>query len=492
MKLLSKNLKLSTGNNTAIINYIDARSLGISQGDRVELSFKRKKSTAIIDITNDSTLVKRGQIGISKEVTSKIKSKNNSEYLIKVLGKPMSLESIKKKIHGNRLSETDMVLIINDVVNDNLTDIEKTFFVSACYNHELSFDETVFMTNAMVNSGSTLKFKGLVADKHCIGGVAGNRTTCFVTPIIAAAGYTMPKTSSRSITSPAGTADTMEVLCNVTLSSKQIKQVISDVGACMVWGGGMNFVPADPKLIKIEHSVSLTPTGQMIASVLSKKKAAGSTHCLIDIPTGRGSKVESRIYARYLKKRFEKVGRAIGLNVKVVFSDGTEPIGNGIGPALEARDLLWTLSNHTLASKQLKSKGIKLAGDLLKLLGEKHPYQRAKDLVEDGSALKKFNEILSAQGLIEKLPSNISIGKYSFDVVSPISGKIIHIDNKEISEIAKVAGAPFDKGAGVYLNFHKGRKIGSGDILYKIYSNSKDKLNLAIELSETNSSYYIR
>lgn len=492
MKFESKNLKLSSDTLISIVNYIDARSLEILQGDRVEVKYKNKKATAIIDITNDSNIVKRGQLGLVKELTSKLKLKNKSNVTIKVLGKPKSLDAIKKKVHGERLSKEEFELIIRDFVEDNLTDIEKTFFVSACYNHELSLNETIYMTQAMVNSGDKLHFGDVVADKHCIGGVAGNRTTCFVTSIIAAAGYTMPKTSSRSITSPAGTADTMEVLCNVSLKSKQIKEVISQVGACMVWGGGMNFVPADSKLIKIEHAVSLTPIGQMIASVLSKKKASGSTHCLIDIPVGKGSKVESKRFAKYLKKRFEKVGRAIDMNVKVVFTDGSEPIGNGIGPALEARDLLWTLSNNALASPQLKEKGIKLAGDLLKLLGEKKPYDRAKELVDNGSAFKKFNEIIEAQGLIENNPLNIKLGKFEHEVIAKCSGKIKHIDNRQISEIAKSSGAPFDKSAGVYLNFHKGRVIGKGDILYKIYSNNKDKLNQAIELSEKNSGYLIK
>ena len=399
---------------------------------------------------------------------------------------------IKKKLKGHPLDEDEFFEIVKDVVDDRLTDIEKTYFVSACYNHELSIDETIYFTKAMVNTGDVLKFKGLVADKHCIGGVAGNRTTAFVVPIIAAAGYTMPKTSSRSITSPAGTADTIEVLANVSLSPNKIKEVVRETNACMVWGGGLSIVPSDSKLIRIEHSISLDPIGQMIASVLAKKIAMGATHCLIDIPVGKGAKVETRRKAIFLKKRFIKVANALNLKLKVLITDGSEPIGNGIGPALEARDLLWTLGNHPLASKQLRDKGVNLAGQLLKLLGEKHPFELANKLLEDGSALRKFNEILKAQGLIENQAKKIKLGKFVTGLKSDVSGKIKHIDNHFISTLAKIAGAPSDKGAGVYINFHKGRSISKGDVLLKIYSESKDKLNDAYKFASNHEIFIIK
>ncbi len=512
MELKVKNLNISSSENVALIHFINAREFGIKQGDRIKVKFGKFGVIVLVDIAFSSSIIKRNEIGIYSDLKKKLNCKNNSIILIEQLSTPSSVVAIKKKLSGIKLNESEFLDIITDIVEDKLTDVEKTFFVSACYFNELTIDEIIYFTKAMVSTGTHLNFQTsfkinskknalnisnlkssqtIIADKHCIGGVAGNRTTCFVVPIIALAGYKMPKTSSRSITSPSGTADTMEVLCNVTLNQKQMINAINKVNAFMVWGGANGFVPSDSKLIKIEHPVSLTPVGQMIASVLSKKKAAGSTHCLIDIPIGKGSKVEKKSKAKLLKKLFEKVGKAIDLKVKVIFTDGTEPIGNGIGPALEARDLLWTLNNDKRGSVQLKEKGIQLAGELLKLLGEKRPYILAKEIVESGRAANKFNEILEEQGLIQNNPLKIKIGKYELKVLSIKTGKVKFIDNKQICDIAKIAGAPKDKGAGLYLNFHKKDFVNKGDCLYTIYSNSKLNLLDAKKLVKLNNGYLI-
>ena len=140
-------------------------------------------------------------------------------------------------------------------------------------------------TRAMIGSGTALDFgPGPIADKHCIGGVPGNRTTMVVVPILAALGLVVPKTSSRAITSPAGTADTMATLAEVSLAPERLHQVVRAAGACIAWGGALGLAPADDILITVERPMELDTEAQMVASILAKKKTVGATHVLIDIP----------------------------------------------------------------------------------------------------------------------------------------------------------------------------------------------------------------
>src|SRR5690606_7522873 len=241
-------------------------------------------------------------------------------------------------------------------------DVHLASFITACAGDALDIEEMTYLTQAMVDAGEKLQWDQTpIVDKHCIGGLPGNRTTPLVVAIVAAYGLTMPKTSSRAITSPAGTADTMEVLTNVTLSLEEIKIVVEKEGGCVVWGGTAQLSPADDVLIKIEKALDIDSEGQLIASVLSKKAAAGSTHVVIDIPVGETAKVRSTEMAQKLQDHMETVGNAVGLNVKVVVTDGTQPVGRGIGPTLEAIDILKVLKNEEDAPKDLTERALLLA-----------------------------------------------------------------------------------------------------------------------------------
>jgi AMP phosphorylase len=486
MKFKTKKLSISTGGPLVVLVYeSDATTLGIINGDRVKIN----DYTAIINTTDKLDVIKKGEVGLFYEMSKK-GIKNNILVDIIPANKPHSVEYIVKKLNGKRLNDVEIFEIIKDIVNGQLSQIEITYFVSASYFHGLNFKEIVSLTNAMIKTGDQLNFGNeIIADKHCIGGVAGNRTTVFVVPILAAAGVKIPKTSSRSITSPAGTADTMEVLTDVSLSVEKIKSVVNKVGGCLVWGGALSLAPADDIIIKVERPVSLDPTGQLLASILSKKKSMGATHCLIDIPVGRGSKILNKKKAIILKKNFLNLAKEINLKLKVVITDGSEPIGNGIGPALEARDIFWTLRNDERRSEHLLHKGVYLAGQLLELTGKCTKGKGevlAKELIENGKAYNKFIEIIKAQGAKITSPEKIKLGKFTQKIKSLVKGKITYIDNKTISRIAKLAGAPSDKLAGLYLHKHKFDKVEIGDDLYTIYASSKTALNDAVKYCKSN------
>ena len=484
MELRVKDLAIATGNPLiAIINYIDAQKLDLHHADRIRIKKGKKEIVAMIDITDSNEFVLPGEIGLFKEVYEKLRVDDYEIVTIKIEEKPKSLHYIKKKLKGKTLNEQEIRAIINDVIEDKLTEVELAFFVAGSYVHELNVNETVALTKAMLRTGQRLKLKNkIVLDKHCIGGVAGNRTTMIVVPIIAAAGLVIPKTSSRSITSAAGTADTVEELCDVSFSLDKMKNIVEKTGGCFVWGGAVNLAPADDKIIKVEHPMSLDPVGGLISSILAKKKSVSATHILIDIPLGRGSKTESKKRAEMLKKKFEIISKKLGMQAIVTITDGSQPIGNGIGPALEARDVLWTLMGSDKGSNDLKEKSIELAGLLFDLAGKTKKGNGkvlARKLLENGLAYEKFIEIIQAQKAKVIFPEQIEVGSYTSIIKATKNGVINHVSNKKINRIAKLAGAPHDLKSGLYLYVHNKDKIKKGQTLIKIYSSNKDRLKFA-------------
>jgi thymidine phosphorylase len=294
----------------------------------------------------------------------------------------------------------------------------------------------------------------------------------------------MPKTSSRSITSPAGTADTFEVLADVSFSLDEMKKIIMKTNACIVWGGSLNLSPADDKIIHVEKPLSIDSRSQLLASVMSKKASVSATHLIIDIPYGRGSKIESVKIARQVKKDFEKIGKMLGIKTKAILTDGKQPIGNGIGPSLEARDVLRVLKQDDCRPVDLEEKAISVASRIFKLVGEKSPRERAESLLRSGEAYRKLVEIINAQHKKVIDPTKIKKAKFKTDFKSRKSGKILHIDNAIISKIARAAGAPIEKAAGLDLYKHVGDTVVRGEKLFTIYSESKFKLEYADEIAK--------
>ncbi len=492
MKFRVKNLAISTGNPMiALMNKKDAIKYNLHYSDRVRITKGKKEVVAFLDISNSHGIVLPGQIGLFQEVYEKISLKDDEKVTVHLERKPKSIDYIKEKMRGKHLKKEQMQEIVEDIVNSRLNEIELAYFVSATYMNELSEKEVVYLTKSVVRTGETLKLKKrIVVDKHCIGGVAGNRTTMIVVPIVAAAGLPMPKTSSRSITSAAGTADTVEVLCNVSFSMEDMKKIVKKTGGCLIWGGGMNLAPADDKIIKVEHPMSLDPVGQLLASILAKKKSVSATHVLIDIPVGRGCKTESMKRAKLLKRKFVSVGKKLGMHVKVMITDGSVPIGNGIGPALEARDVFWTLQNSSRAALDLREKSIKLAGAILETAGKtKNGIKMATEILDSGKAYDKFIEIIKAQKAKITSPEKIKLAKHKKTIRSNFDGRIRYINNKEINRIAKLAGAPQDKQAGLYLHVHKGDMVKKGDPLFTIYSNSDERMRFARNSYKTNNPF---
>ncbi len=492
MKFRVKDMDIATGGIlVAILNKKDAEKLDLHSGDRILLRNDGKELTCVLDISESEKAVPEGKIGLFEEVLDRFKIKNNAIVSLRFTGKPESIGHIRDKLYGKHLTYEELFHIIDDITHDRLTDIEKTYFVSAGFVNGWSLEEIVDMTKAMVETGSKIKFRGVTLDKHSVGGVPGNRTTMIVIPIVAAAGFTIPKTSSRAITSPAGTADTMECLAKVELTEKKIRSVVRKTGACIVHGGSMNLAPADDKIIDVENPLSIDAEGQLLASVMAKKHSVSANHVLIDIPLGKNTKTNTWKKAKHLRKMFQLVGKKLGMNVRVIITDGSHPIGNGIGPLLEAEDVMAVLRNDPLAPDDLRKKALMMSGLLLEMTGKFKKGQgiiTARELLESGKALKTMNDIIREQGK-QKKPK---LGEFCHHVCTGKIGRIQEIDINVIAKIARIAGAPKDKGAGLYLRKKVHEFVKRGEILYTVYAENKFKLDLAMEFIRKNTGYMVR
>ncbi len=485
MRLIVKDMDIATGDvQVAILNEKDAHLLDLHHMDRIIIKKNRKKTIALIDIAESTKAVPQGKIGLFEEVIDAIRAKANDKVNIEVAPKPESLVAIKKKLDGGHLTPKDINAIVEDIVNSKLTDVELTSFVIATYTRGMNAKEIASLTKALAQTGETLRVnKYPIVDIHSIGGVPGNRTTMVVVPILVAAGCTVPKTSSRAITSPAGTADTMEVLCPVQLSISKLKKIIKEVGGFIIWGGAVNLAPADDKIINIEHPLSIDAEGQMLASIMAKKASVGATHLLMEIPIGKGTKVPNKKRAKHLARHFGELGTLLNIKIKTIITDGTQPIGKGIGPVLEARDVIWALKGNCLAPRDLIAKSIYQAGLLLEFTGKAKPGKGkalAHQLLTTGAAYGAMCRIVEAQG--GKTPDSEKLipAKEKYTLKAKKSGKIKTIETELIAKVGRLAGAPIDKDAGVYLHKTCGEKIVKGEPLLTIYARSKHKLKFAI------------
>ena len=448
---------------------------------------------AVLNIVDDSNIVDIDELGLSTQAFKQLNKPQGIKVCIAPAKPPISLKSVHKKIAGENLTEKEYHLICQDIIENRYSKMEIAAFLVACSHNGLEREEIFFLTKAMVNSGKTLNWgESIVVDKHCIGGIPGNRTTMIVMPIIAAHGMLMPKTSSRAITSPAGTADTMEVLAKVELSLEKMKKIVQSHRGMLAWGGTAKLAPVDDILISVERPLSMDSTGQLVASILSKKIAAGSTHLLIDIPVGASAKIHDNKEALQLRKLFEYIGDLFALHIEVVFTDGSQPIGNGIGPVLEARDILQVLSNQKEAPADLREKSLRLAARILEFdpdVRGGQGYAIARDILESGRAFDKMQAIIMAQG---KQDVHDQQAPLQYAVLAQDSGYIHTIDNFKIANIASLAGAPIDKLAGIDLSKKVGEKVNKGDTLFTIYACFKSELEFAKKLADEGNVYTIK
>jgi len=453
---------------------------GFEAQARIRVRFEDTYIIATLN-TIESDILQVGQAGLSEYAINLLGVKEGNEIYLSHPEPLQSLRKVRAKIYGNQLSDDDFAEIINDVVAGRLSDIHISSFLTTCAGDRLSREEILGLTKSMISVGARIAWPDqLVVDKHCVGGLPGNKTSLIVVPIVAAFGLTIPKTSSRAITSAAGTADAMETLAPVDLSFSKMQGVVEKEGGCVVWGGSVLLSPADDILIRVEQALDLDGEGQLVASVLSKKVAAGSNHVVIDIPIGITAKVRDFEQADVIKDYLITTGEKLGLRVCVVYTDGCQPVGNGIGPALSARDVLAVLQSDKDAPQDLRDRALDLAGHVLEFSARLQAgagRQMAEKILNDGQAWHKFQAICAAQGGMREPPE----AKFTHTVESKVAGEIKAIDNRRIARVGKLAGAPQDKAAGVYLHEKVHAKVEMGQPLFTVHAGSKGELEYALD-----------
>jgi len=398
----------------------------------------------------------------------------------------IALEAIKKKLLGKKLTYKEVYNLMDEISKNKMSDVLTTYFVASSFKEGFSNDELYYLTKSMVETGKKIHFSGIVADKHSTGGVAGTRTTMIVVPIIAAAGFKIPKLSSRAITSPAGTADCMETLAPVTFTVEKVKDIVDSVGGCVVWNGAMGIAPADDIIIRVEEPLSFESFDKVIVSIMAKKIAVSTNHLVLDIPVGSTMKIRHFADAEKVGKKFEMIAKKFNIKLSIDINQTSEPAARGIGPILEARDVLYVLEQDVSRPMQLESKALRLAGRLLNLCfsdtdKQKSGEEEAKKILKDGTALKKFKEIIKAQGGNSHIHSSkIKLATFKEHIKSQKKGKVTQVNNYNINSLAKILGAPHDKRAGIYLLKRIDEVVDKNEDVAIFYSSDKYRLKEAL------------
>ncbi|MBQ8179371.1 MAG: AMP phosphorylase [Candidatus Methanomethylophilaceae archaeon] len=479
MRLEVRYYDVDSSEPTVLLHDDDCVEIGVQENDRVSVSGPR---SAIVLVSRSDTLVEKGVVMVPASVMAKCGIAEGDTVSVTYSQKPDSVRSIRRKMDREKLEKEEIEAIVEDILENRLSKIEISAWLTALQINGMDIEEIAHFTKAMANTGTIIKFdREPVFDFHSLGGIPGNKITPIVVSIVAAAGIMIPKLSSRAISSACGTSDFVETFCDVLIDADRLKRVSEEIGGVFAWGGGMNLAPVDDMVINIEHPLGINPRAQMLASIMSKKVAVGATHLLVDIPTGSGTKVPTLEVARNYARDLMDLGEKLDMHVECAITYADQPVGNAVGPVLEARECISILEGSKHPASVVE-KACECAGIILDMAGIPEGAVRAREILESGAAYEKFMQIVVAQGGRPDLKSSDLVpGKYSFDLVSMKSGYIHAIHNKDIVAIAKAAGAPNDKGAGLIIHLKKGQRVEAGEKLLTIYAESEAKLKRARE-----------
>ncbi|KRE09557.1 thymidine phosphorylase [Bosea sp. Root381] len=447
---------------------------------------------ARINVVDSGWLLEPGEIGLSREAFAELGLPAGSEIELTRTPPQHSRDALRAKIQGRELGRNDYATLLRDIAEGRYPDSEIAAFLVAA-TRSLSDAEVGALARVRASFSTPLRWdEPIVVDKHSMGGIPGSRITLIVAPIVAAHGLAMPKTSSRAITSAAGTADAMEVLARVDLTADEVRRTVEQARACIAWNGRLNHSAVDDVMNAITRPLGIDSNRWSVASIISKKLTAGATHVAVDLPYGPRAKLRSREEAEELGRLFETVGRDVGLHVEAVATCGAAPIGRGIGPALEVRDVLRVLEGDAEAPPDLREKALDFAGRILSwdpAVGTlAHSRARAAALLSSGAARAALDRIVTAQGRRDPMPKPAAL---MHPVRAPRPGRIGEIDGWRIGGIARRAGAPFDKGAGIDLLRRVGDEVAAGEALFVIHASAAPDLEAAVAMAAADDGFVL-
>lgn len=488
--LKSKQIDLSSrARKYILLNAKTAIDEGVEAGARLQITSPINGESHVVTVELTEKLVSHYEVGIGNGLWEDLNLKPNELVTLDLLPQPKSLAAIRKKLLRNNLNYKEIKSILEDIVSGKLGDIEATYFASCGFNPGFNDEELYYLTKAMADSGLKISWPyEKVIDKHSIGGLAGKGITPIIVSIIASKGLVIPNTSTRAITAPAGTTDVMEVFCDMEFSKEEIEDLIKKNNACMVWGGGLDLAPADEALIEIEKPLGIELYDKFIVSILAKKVAMGLTHYVLDIPAGPDTKVHDLKDVEIIREKFEELSQRFGIKVKVFTRTALGPDGRGIGPNLEARDILYVLQQRDERFMPLEEISLQLAGELLELCDEAKPgqgYEVAKKELTSGKAYDKFKKIIAAQrGNPNIQPEDIPVGEVVYEYKATADGVVNDIENSVIKEVSHALGTPNIKKAGMFLHKQIGESFKNGEVLFTLYTTSESRLDLALKILE--------
>lgn len=445
---------------------------------------QRPSIRARINVVEPGWLLQPDEIGLSREAFAQLALPAGSEITLTRTPPQHSRDALRAKIQGAELGEAQYAMLLRDIVEGRYPEGEISAFLVAA-TRSLSDAEVGALSLVRAGLSTPMRWdEPIVVDKHSMGGIPGSRITLIVAPIVAAHGLAMPKTSSRAITSAAGTADAMEVLAKVDLTQDEVRRTVAQARACIAWNGRLNHSAVDDVMNAITRPLGIDSNRWSVASIISKKLTAGSTHVVVDLPYGRRAKLRDQAEAVELGALFETVGRTVGLHVEAIPTCGAGPIGRGIGPALEVRDVLWVLEGHTEAPADLRDKALAFAGRILSwdpaIATLENGLARAAELLASGTARQALDAIVAAQGRRDVVPRPAAL---THTVRAARAGRIGEIDGWCMSGIARRAGAPFDKSAGIDLLRRVGDDVAVGEGLFTIHASAGPDLEAAVAMA---------
>ncbi|WMS41067.1 phosphonate metabolism protein/1,5-bisphosphokinase (PRPP-forming) PhnN [Acuticoccus sp. MNP-M23] len=448
----------------------------LGAAERVDVVAGSRRVRARLALCDAGTLVGPGEAALSAPALERLGLASGSEVTVQRARAAGSRDLLRAKVAGCTLETAEIEQIALDLVAGNYSEGETAGFLVAAA-QSLTTSEVIALTRVRAALGNALVWdRPLVVDKHSLGGVPGSRISMIAVPIAAAHGLLVPKISSRAITSAAGTADVMECAARVDLTRADMGAAIAAAGATIAWNGRISHSPLDDVMNAINRPLGIRSALLDVSSILSKKLLAGATHVVIDIPAGRGAKTETRAEAAKLATLFETVGSGVGLTVRAFVTDGSRVIGTAVGPALELIDVRAVLEGAAGASAALREKALDFAAEMLAFdpsvpVGTGRA--RAESLLESGAALSAFEAIVDAQGRRQ----TATPGPFVRTICASRSGTVAGIDGPALGALARAAGAPEDKGAGVRVIAPPGAQIVAGAPVLEVVASHQDALD---------------
>lgn len=389
--------------------------------------------------------------------------------------------SLEKMRRNEELSTEDVERIMRCIRHNNFNVQEIIEFLNIINEKDLTTKEISLIAENFSDNCNKITFDKETYGFHSLGGVPGNKITPIVVSIVASAGVMIPKMSTHAITGACGTVDSTEIYCDTCSDTTEQKKICERTNGFFVCSDSLYITEynTDLLLIETERYLGINPRSLMLASIMAVEKASGVKNLLMDFPMWHNTKIKNEAMAKSYEKQFVEIGKQVGVNVKCVVTDARQPVGFAVGPALEAIESIRILEGKEKASSAA-DKACRCAGAILEMAGMEDGVKLAREILDSGKALEKFREIVAAQGGDGNITSDdISVGAFSVDTVAHVNGKVTAIDNTGIVDIAKTAGAPVDKKAGLILHRKIGDTVKIGDKLMTIYSDTKSGMENA-------------